>query len=345
MSNIDLSALRTFVAISELRNMTEAARHLRTTQAAVSQRLKKLETQLRVRLIDRELRPIEPTSAGHMLLKSARRILAEIEQIEFALSERNDLPLRELRIGIADSLGATLVPPLVKEIRGSIDQLAIRVASSVDLCRLFLHRNLDAVISSDPLSQREDLERAELCFEPMVLVFNQAEKVDGDSELPMLKKLARERPFIRYSPVSPLAVQIETHLQRLHLAPLRNLELNASEGVLEMVRGGLGWTITTPMCLLQSGPDLRRLRVHKLPFANMGRSITLLARTHELGSFFERLTTISRSLIRRQIALRFGSELPWLIPMIKIQGEEIKNQSGKKSTRAKPRPGRDKRNL
>jgi DNA-binding transcriptional LysR family regulator len=212
MNGIDFCTLRTFVAVCERRNLTEVARHFGTTQAAVSQRLKRLEIQMRVQLIDRELWLIEPTPAGQILLERARRILAEIDQVEVDLSEQNNLPLRELRLGIADSLGSTLVPPLVSAIRDSISRLAIRVDSSTDLCKLLLQRELHAVVSSDPLSQRDDLERHDLYHEPMVLVFHRKEKIDENSELSILQHLTRTRPFIRYSPVSPLAQQVETQL-------------------------------------------------------------------------------------------------------------------------------------
>lgn len=334
MNGIDFCTLRTFVAVCERHNLTEVARHFGTTQAAVSQRLKRLETRMRVQLIDRELRPIKPTPAGQILLERARRILAEIDQVEVDLSEQNNLPLRELRLGIADSLGSTLVPPLVSAIRDSISRLAIRVDSSTDLCKLLLQRELHAVVSSDPLSQRDDLERYDLYHEPMVLVFHRKEKIDESSELSILQHLTRTRPFIRYSPVSPLAQQVETHLQRLRLEPPRNLEFNASEGIMEMVRHELGWTITTPLCLLQGRVDFQQLIIRKLPFSGMSRTITLLARRNELGTLPRRLSVISCAIIKEQVIERIGGYLPWLAPMISVPSEKPANPDRPRRARA-----------
>src|SRR5919199_819969 len=133
MTDVDLVGLRTFVIVCETRSLTKAARLLGMTQSAVSQRLKRLEDQSRFELIDRRLRPIGPTLAGQALLERARRILAEVDRLEFDLSRRADLPIPELRLGIADSLGSALVPPLVQRIRPSVRQLAIRVDASIDL--------------------------------------------------------------------------------------------------------------------------------------------------------------------------------------------------------------------
>jgi DNA-binding transcriptional LysR family regulator len=313
MIAIDLLALRTFAVVCELRSLTDAARHLGTTQAAVSQRLKKLETQLRAHLVDRDLRPLAPTPAGQVLLEGACRIFAEVAQIEVALLDRNRLPLPELRLGITDSLSSALVPSLVNAVKDSVNQLAVRVDSSAALCKMLVQRELHSVISSDPLSERDDIERHELCREPMVLV-RRAGEVPASDEPETLKRLAANQPFIRYSPISPLAQQIETHLRRLRLAPPRNLEFNASEGILEMVRHGLGWTITTPLCLVQSRVDLTQLSICKLPFGEMSRSI----RRDELGALPCRLASISCGIISEKVLDGLRRQLPWLARMIKI---------------------------
>lgn len=318
MIELDLFALRAFVAVCESRNLTEAARHLGITQAAVSQRIKRLEAQLKIRLIDRALRPVERTPAGQLLYERARAILADVNRIDVDLSERSDRPLPELRLGIADSLGSTLVPPLVDAIKDSVAQLAIRVDSSANICKSLVQRELHVVVSSDPLSERDDLERHELYREPMVLVLKGSEGADRRDALATLKSLARERPFIRYSPVSPLARQIETHLQRIGLEPPRNLEFNLSEAILEMVKQGLGWTITTPLCLLQARVDFRELTILKLPLGGMSRSLSLLARRHELGSLPRRLSATIRRIVQERVVRQIGKELPWLLPMVRV---------------------------
>jgi DNA-binding transcriptional LysR family regulator len=331
MSDVDFVSLRTFVAVCEFRNLSEVARHFGTTQAAVSLRLKRLETHMRVRLIDRALRPLEPTPAGQVLLERARRILAEVNQAEVDLSKQNNLPLRELRLGVADSLGAALVPPLVDAIKDSIQQLAVRVDSSAALCKLLLSRDLHAVVSSDPLAHREDLQRLDLYHEPMVLVFHGKEEITDDSQLSVLKQLANTRPFIRYSPISPLAQQIETHLLRLGLAPPHNLEFNTSEGIMEMVRHKLGWTITTPLCLLQGRGDFQQLSIRRLPFSGMSRTICLLARREELGSLPLELAKISRDIIGTHVVRRIERHLPWLAPMLGVPSEKPVSNGRKRS--------------
>lgn len=320
MMEFDLVALRTFVTVCETGNLTAAGRLLGMTQAAISQRIKKLENEVRARLIDRDLRPIQLTPTGQLVYERARAILAEAGRLDADLLERSHLPLPELRLGVADSLGSTLVPPLVDAIKGDVAQLAIRVDSSANICKSLVQRELHAVISSDPLTGRGDLERYELYREPMVIVLRSREKAPGNSELATLEWLASHKPFIRYSPVSPLARQIEVYLSRLALEPPRNLEFNTSEAILEMVLHGLGWAITTPLCLVQTRIDFREISVLRLPSSDMSRAVSLLARRGELGSLPRRLAATSRTIIDEMVVKKIGQALPWLVPAMSVSG-------------------------
>jgi DNA-binding transcriptional LysR family regulator len=316
MIDVDFVGLRTFLTVCEKESLTEAARVLGTTQSAVSQRLKKLEDQTQFQLLDRRLRPIGPTAAGQILLERARRILAEVGRLEFELAGRADVLIRELRIGIADSLGSALAPPLVEAIRPSVSQLIVRVDGSADLGRLLIERELHAVISSDPLQDQDVFDRWEIYSEPMVLIVPTGLPQGAGCSVEGLHQLAASLPFIRYSPVSPLARQIETHLRRLGLQPPHNLEFNESETIVEMVAHGLGWAITTPLCLLQSRAALSSIRVLKLPAGEINRAFTLLCRRNELGSLPHRLFQLSCAIIEERVIRRATMEWPWLAPRL-----------------------------
>jgi DNA-binding transcriptional LysR family regulator len=318
MIEVDFVGLRTFLIVCEKQSLTEAARVLGTTQSAVSQRLKKLEDQTRFRLLDRQLRPIGPTAAGQVLLERARRILAEVGQLEFDLAGRADILIRELRLGIADSLGSALVPSLVEAIRPSVTQLIVRVDGSADLGRLLIERELHAIISSDPLEDRDDVDRWEIYTEPMVLILPAGVPQGAGRSVESLRQLATSLPFIRYSPVSPLARQIEMHLRRLGLQPPRNLEFNESETIVEMVAHGLGWAITTPLCLLQARAVPSPVGVLKLPAGEISRAFTLLCRHDELGFLPRQLFQLSCTIIEERVIRRIGTEWPWLASRLSV---------------------------
>jgi len=74
-NNIDTSLLRAFVAVAETCEMTSAGRLLNLTQAAVSQRVKRLEDMFRQQLFERDRRRLRLTAKGERLLAHAQRLV------------------------------------------------------------------------------------------------------------------------------------------------------------------------------------------------------------------------------------------------------------------------------
>jgi DNA-binding transcriptional LysR family regulator len=100
---VDLDAVRTFVAVADAGQFSEAAAELSVTQQAVSKRVAALEQDLGVRLFTRTARGARLTPAGSAFLAPARALLAAEERA--AASVR---PARQaLRV---DVIGRRLAP-------------------------------------------------------------------------------------------------------------------------------------------------------------------------------------------------------------------------------------------
>ena len=68
MRNLDLTALRSFVAIVETGGVTRAAGVLNLTQSAVSMQIQRLEESLDLKLLERSGRRVVLSPAGEQLL-------------------------------------------------------------------------------------------------------------------------------------------------------------------------------------------------------------------------------------------------------------------------------------
>src|SRR6056297_1848512 len=79
--NLDLTALRSFVAVADMGGVTKAAGLLNLTQSAVSMQLKRLEESLGVALLDRSSRTIGVTAEGEQLLAYGRRMIAMNDEV------------------------------------------------------------------------------------------------------------------------------------------------------------------------------------------------------------------------------------------------------------------------
>lgn len=83
----DLTDLKIFLSAVEGGSLTAAAAQNNVVVAAVSARLRRLETALNLELFERTGRGIRPTLAGDMLVRHARQIVGEARKAEIELNE------------------------------------------------------------------------------------------------------------------------------------------------------------------------------------------------------------------------------------------------------------------
>lgn len=87
---MDIDLLRTFLEVRRLGNFRAAADNLHVTQAAVSQRIKQLESVMNAPLFIREKNNIYVTQAGEQLVGAAETILTTWQQAKSSIGEVAD---------------------------------------------------------------------------------------------------------------------------------------------------------------------------------------------------------------------------------------------------------------
>ena len=110
-----LRAMETFVRIVDRGSLTAAAESLSTSLPSVVRTLAALEAELGVRLLNRTTRRLSPTDEGREYFERCKRVLADIEETEAALSARRAAPKGRLRITAPVMFGRLRVAPLVAE--------------------------------------------------------------------------------------------------------------------------------------------------------------------------------------------------------------------------------------
>ncbi len=110
-----LRAMETFVRIVDRGSLTAAAETLSTSLPSVVRTLAALEAELGVRLLNRTTRRLSPTDEGREYFERSKRVLAEVDEAEAALSARRVAPKGRLRITAPVMFGRLRVAPLVTE--------------------------------------------------------------------------------------------------------------------------------------------------------------------------------------------------------------------------------------
>ncbi len=94
----DLLSLRLFVAVCEQGNIARAAAGENIAASAVSKRISDLERIVKAELFYRSSKGLEPTPAGLSLLRNARVVLRDIQQMEIELGDHSAGARGQVRI-------------------------------------------------------------------------------------------------------------------------------------------------------------------------------------------------------------------------------------------------------
>lgn len=109
--DLDVDLLRAFVAVADQGGFTRAATVLGRSQPAVSLQIRRLETQLRAPLFDRDGRAVGLTAEGAALLPQARCLLRLNDEIVSSLGE-GDLK-GEVRFGAPEDIATMHLPGIL----------------------------------------------------------------------------------------------------------------------------------------------------------------------------------------------------------------------------------------
>lgn len=130
MAQTDFNDLMWFLAVTEEGSFTRAAAKLGVVQSTLSHRIKKLETQMGMRLLARTTRSVATTEAGERLRRTLAPRVSEIEEEIAALMELRDRPAGSVRITLSHHALTSLIWPKLRPVLR--DYPDIRLELSVD---------------------------------------------------------------------------------------------------------------------------------------------------------------------------------------------------------------------
>ncbi|WP_455924876.1 LysR family transcriptional regulator [Pseudomonas putida] len=101
-----------FVRVAQEGSLSAAARALGLTPSAISRIIARTEARIGTRLLIRTTRAITLTAEGEAYLRGARRILADIAEVEDAITDQG-VPRGRLRVSASQAHGRLTIVPLV----------------------------------------------------------------------------------------------------------------------------------------------------------------------------------------------------------------------------------------
>jgi DNA-binding transcriptional LysR family regulator len=128
MRNLDLTSLRSFVAIADAGGVTRAAGFLNLTQSAVSMQIKRLEEMLATQILDRSARQVGLTPAGEQLLGYARRMLALNDEVFGKLTRAEHEG--EIVLGVPHDIVYPAIPQVLQRFAKEYPKMRVTLISS-----------------------------------------------------------------------------------------------------------------------------------------------------------------------------------------------------------------------
>ncbi|MGC3936219.1 LysR family transcriptional regulator [Roseobacter sp. EG26] len=128
MRNLDITTLRSFVAVADAGGVTRAAGFLHLTQSAVSMQLKRLEELLGLELLDRSGRTIALTASGEQLLVYARRMVALNDEVIGRLTDQ--AYEGEIVLGVPHDIVYPAIPQVLKQFHAAFPRVKVHLVSS-----------------------------------------------------------------------------------------------------------------------------------------------------------------------------------------------------------------------
>lgn len=261
-----IRVLKTFSAVASEGSFAAAASRVALTQAAVGQQMRALEGELRRPLFERQGKSVVLNEAGRALVPQVRRLLALYEQmLASASASTADAMAGTVHLGAVVSAVRPLIQAtLALKAKHPALDLHVSAAKSVELLDRVQSGELDAAIVVREPGVRPDLAWTALYGEPMVLLAPR--KLEEASA----RSILQQQPFIRFDPTQHTGRLVERTLKRLRAKPQEFLELNALEGIVELVRSGLGVSVVPLLRDARWAGDAK-LRVIELPDAEERR--------------------------------------------------------------------------
>lgn len=146
---LDLSALRSFVAVADTGGVTRAAGVVNLTQSAVSMQIRRLEEALELPLFDRSGRGIALTAAGEQLLSYARRLLSLNDEAVGRLTGRAFEGT--VRLGVPTDIVHPYIPRVLRQFAVAFPRVRVNLLSSYTrrLRAQFAHGECDLILTTE----------------------------------------------------------------------------------------------------------------------------------------------------------------------------------------------------
>ena len=234
--------LRLIAQVARTESVTRAADQLNVTQSAVSHQLRELEDKLGTPLFVRSGRRMLLTRAGRLLVEAADNVLHTIARVESQVEQIARHEAGELRVCTHCYTGYSWLPAIVSGLGQRYPAFGLQIVPeyTVDPIAALLDARLDLAIMNDESDDRR-LRYRELFDDEHVAVVPASHRW-ATRPFVTPEEIAAE-PLYLFSRSIENSFVVKHVLRPAGLAPAHITYLQLPEGIIEMVKAGMGATV------------------------------------------------------------------------------------------------------
>ena len=231
---MEIRQLQTFVQAAQLESFSKTAEMLGYSQSAITVQMRLLETELNTRLFDRMGKKVVLTPQGREFLKSANKILYEVNKASKTMNDDRELT-NPLHVGTIESLCTAKFPRILSEFHSLHPRvnLQITIDSPEKLIRMMDHNELDLIYILDTPRWDENWVKVMELAEPVVFVASAASKFAGKEKM-VLDDILQEPFFLTEKHANyRQALDQQLALRRQFISPV--LEISDTAFIIHML--------------------------------------------------------------------------------------------------------------
>jgi DNA-binding transcriptional LysR family regulator len=251
---MNLTFVETFYWAAVLKSVSDAAKKMNIVPQAASQRIRGLEDELGVPLLDRHARVFRLTQAGEHFRKDAERLLRLWREIQPNYCAKPSTAAT-LRIGAIESVLHSWLIPWIERVRAQRPTITFQLTTETSpaLQELVVRGSLDLVVGAEAVYE-ESVRTYELPSMPMVFVGRRQQHTQASYtlvELASYELLTFQRSSQPYIKLLELLAKHNLQAAQVHA-------ISSISAMLQLVVKGFG-VATLPMAAVESLSDAQGL--------------------------------------------------------------------------------------
>ncbi len=242
--NIGLHHFRLVDAISKEGTLTQAAKTLQLTQSALSHQLKELERELDVEVFRRHGKRLHLSEQGTRFLRSAEKILAEVNTLEEDMLNYKSGKTSKLSISMQCYTAYHWLPAVIKQYKQRWPDINIQILSDAT------RRPLEYLINGDldVGIVRTQMVNNKIKYEPifednLVAIISKEHPLAQKDVVEILDFQGQDLILPLYDPSYQDTPVIESLIQAQHVKPKTLYRIHYTDATIEMVNANLGISV------------------------------------------------------------------------------------------------------